>query len=230
MNNMIPARFDNIFEKRLKKKKLLYTKSLYSDFVGFEERVISDKGVKYREVDPMRSKLFAGIVLGISQIGIREGSNVLYLGASHGYTPSFVSDIIGETGKILCVDIAPRVVRDLCLLCEKRPNMAPLLANSRHPEFYKQFVPEKVDIVFQDIAQRDQVDIFLSNARMFLKNKGFAIIALKARSIDVSKKPTVIFKKVFRELNSIKDFVIVDKRELAPLEKDHMLFVLKKVN
>ncbi len=227
--SLTKARFDNVFEQRSKKKKLLFTKSLYKDFRGFEEKIIMEKGTAYREVDPMRSKLFAGISLGISQIGIREGSNVLYLGASHGYTPSFVSDIVGKNGQVLCIDIAPRVVRDLCLLCEKRENMAPLLANCRHPEEYKEFVPEKVDIVFQDIAQRDQVEIFLSNARMYLKDGGFAILALKARSIDVSKKPQAIFKLVFNELNETKGFVIVDKRELAPLEKDHMLFVLKKV-
>jgi fibrillarin-like pre-rRNA processing protein len=225
---MIPARFDNIFEMKKKKSSSWFTKSLYPEFRGFEETIIKKDGVTYREVEPDRSKLFAGVAKGISQIGMREGSNVLYLGASHGYTPSFVSDVVGEHGKVLCIDVAPRVVRDLYFLCEKRKNMAPLLSDCRHPELYKEFVPSPVDVVFQDIAQKDQVSIFLKNCRAYLKVGGFGVLAIKARSIDVTKKPAEIFKIAGKELDMARDFVVVDKRELAPFEQDHMLFVVKK--
>lgn len=225
---MRPARFDHIFEMKTKRGMRLFTKSLYPSFKGFEETVIKKDGQTFREVDPERSKLFAGVAKGVSQIGMRDGSFVLYLGASHGYTPSFVSDVIGKDGKVICIDVAPRVVRDLIFLCEKRENMLPILANCREPETYKEFVPEKVDVVFQDIAQQDQLNIFLKNCDAYLREGGFGLLALKARSVDVTKKPALIFKEVFDELQRTKGYVIVDKRELAPLEKDHILFVVKK--
>ncbi|MBD3208789.1 fibrillarin-like rRNA/tRNA 2'-O-methyltransferase [Candidatus Woesearchaeota archaeon] len=225
---MKPARFDNIYEEKAKKGMKLFTKSAYEDFRGFEEAIITKDDQQYREVDPERSKLFAAVAKGISQIGIREGSSVLYLGASHGYTASYCSDIIGKQGKILCVDVAPRVVRDLVFLCEKRDNMAPLLADCRQPETYKEFISENVDVVFQDIAQRDQVSIFLKNCDQFLKQGGFGLLAVKARSIDVTKKPALVFKQAYQELDKARSTVIVDKRELAPYEKDHVLFVVKK--
>jgi len=213
--------YPNTFVKNRK----FYTRSLY-DFKGFDEKILTLGSKKYREVEASRSKLFAGIAKGVSQLGIKEGINVLYLGASHGYTASFLSDMIGKQGRILCIDVAPRVVRDLVFVCEQRTNMAPILANCRNPSTYEEYVPELVDLVFQDIAQRDQVSIFIKNVKQFLKTGGFGILALKARSVDVSKKPSSIYKDTYRELS--KEFTVGDKRDLSPIEKDHMLFVIKK--
>lgn len=221
---MKQSRFSTVFVKKNK----WYTKSLVKGFRGFDEALITEDGVEYREVDPRRSKLFAGFAKGLSQCGIREGSSILYLGASHGYTPSYVSDMIGKNGYMVCIDVAPRVVRDLLFLCKKRENMAPLLCDCKKPSLYADFVKEKVDVVFQDIAQKDQVDMFLANCEAYLKQGGFGILALKARSVDVTKKPKKIFDMVFRTLEKRKDVVIVDKRDLGPFEKDHMLFVVKK--
>lgn len=214
-----------IFREKYGKKTLYFTKSAYLGFKGFDERIEKIKGEEYREIKPERSKFMAAIAKGLSQTGIRDGSVVLYLGASHGYTPSFMSDIIGKNGFMFCLDFAPRVVKDLVFVCEKRDNMAPLLEDAAHPENYSDVVP-KVDAVFQDIAQRDQVKIFLKNCETFLKPGGFGLLALKARSIDVSKNPKQLFKDVRAELE--RNILIVDYRELDPFEKDHAFFVVKK--
>jgi fibrillarin-like pre-rRNA processing protein len=98
--------------------------------------------------------------------------------------------------------------------------MAPLLADAAQTTYD---VP-KVDVVFQDVAQRDQVGIFLKNLS-YLKKGGFGLLAVKARSIDVTKKP----KRVFNEVREIleKNVTVVDYRDLTPYEKDHALFVVK---
>src|SRR5260370_40674747 len=56
------------------------------------------RGSEYRVWDPYRSKLAAAILKGLSNILIRPGSKVLYLGAASGTTVSHVSDIVGEKG------------------------------------------------------------------------------------------------------------------------------------
>jgi fibrillarin-like pre-rRNA processing protein len=81
--------------------------------------------------------------------------------------------------------------------------------------------------VFQDIAQPNQVDIFLKNCNAFLKRGGFGLLALKARSVDVSRRPTDIFKEVRVQLEK-SNMVIVDYRTLEPFERDHAMFVCKK--
>ena len=214
-----------IYRERKGKKTLLYTKNLTPGKKFFAEKTIRIKGEEYREINPERSKLGAAILKGLSQTGIKEGSIILYLGASHGYTPSFVSDIVGSEGFIFCLDFAPRVVRDLVFLCEERKNMAPMLENALMPETYKDKVPQ-VDVIYQDIAQRDQIGIFLSNCEEYLKQGGFGLLALKPRSIDVTRKP----KDIFRETRKILEekLTIVDYKELDPYEMDHAFFVVKK--
>lgn len=210
----------------VKNKKFIYAHNLVPGKSLFEEELEKHGAYEYRAWDIYRSKLAAGIKKGLSQIGLKEGDIVLYLGASHGYTPSFVSDIVGTHGFVFCVDNAPRVMRDLIFICEERENMAPIMADAAHPEKYKDMVTKEVDLVFQDIAQRNQVDIFLRNCDSYLKKGGFGLLAIKARSIDVSKNPKEIFKKVRAQLE--KKITIVDYRELEPYEKDHAMFVCKK--
>ncbi|MBT4539488.1 fibrillarin-like rRNA/tRNA 2'-O-methyltransferase, partial [Candidatus Woesearchaeota archaeon] len=195
---MRPHKLFEIFQDR----KRLYTKSLVKGKKFFEERTFRDKGIEYREFDPSRSKLAAMIAKGSTNIGIREGNIILYLGSSHGYTVSFVSDMVGKEGMIFGVDPAPRVMRDFMFLVNKRENIVPLLADANHPETYKELIP-KADIVFQDIAQRNQADIFIRNCKLYLKEGGYGLLAVKARSIDITKKPNDIFIQVRKEIEKV---------------------------
>lgn len=204
------------------------TENLTPGITFFDEDTWKEQGKEYRTLDPRRSKLGAAIAKGLQQHGILEGKKMLYLGASHGYTPSFVSDMLGPSGFMICLDFAPRVVRDLVFICEVRENMAPLLGDAKNPESYADKIPEKVDLIFQDIAQRDQVGIFLKNCDSFLKEGGIGLLAVKARSVDVTKRPFEIFKGIKKIFDNHKGYVIVDYRELDPFEKDHAFFVVKK--
>ncbi len=208
-----------------KQRGRLYTKSITKNFSPFGEKVVRYKGNEYREANYERSKLFAAIKKGLSQTGIKEGHKVLYLGSSHGYTPSFVSDIVGKGGVVFCLDFAPTVMRDLVIICEKRENMIPLLADATKPETYKDKVL-KSDILYQDIAQREQVETFIKNMEMHLKPGGFGLLTLKARSVDVTRKPKEIFNETMSVLKE--RYAVVDYRELDPYEKDHAFFVVKK--
>jgi fibrillarin-like pre-rRNA processing protein len=214
---MRETRLKGIFEDRGK----LWTKSLVKGQQVYTEKVVGD----YREWIPEKSKLCAGIKNGISQIGIKPGSKVLYLGAATGTTCSHVSDIIGNEGELYALDFAPRTQRELVFLTETRKNMACMLENAKLPQDYYNKIP-KVDVVFQDVAQRDQVGIFLHNCELCLKEGGFGIIAVKARSIDVSKKPKQVFNEVRERLEKVTK--VVDSRTLEPFEQDHFMFVIKK--
>jgi fibrillarin-like pre-rRNA processing protein len=204
---------------------ILLTKNITPGRVFFDEDTVKDGPDQYRVWDAKKSKLAAAITKGVSQIGLKPGNTVLYLGASHGYTPSYVSDIIGDEGFMFALDFAPRVVRDLVFLCEERKNMAPLLANASLPSDFFHLVTA-VDVVYQDIAQRDQAEIFLRNCNVFLKKGGFGILCVKARSIDVTKNPKQIFRLIREKLE--KEIIIVDYKELDPLELDHCIFICKK--
>ncbi|HLD96999.1 MAG TPA: fibrillarin-like rRNA/tRNA 2'-O-methyltransferase [Candidatus Nanoarchaeia archaeon] len=203
----------------------LYTVNNIPNQQLFDEQLLTVDGKEYRRWNPLRSKLAAAIVKGLPQLPVQNDSRVLYLGAAHGYTPSFISDIAAD-GTIFAIDSAPRVVRDLVFVAEKRTNILPLLADANHPESYYNLVGA-VDIVYQDVAQKNQLEIFLKNCNLFLKPGGYGLLALKARSIDVLQQPQGIFLAAKKELE--KKFVVKDYRLLSPLQKDHAFFVCQKL-
>ncbi len=201
----------------------IYTHNLVKGNRVYGEKLLNNG--KLREWIPRRSKIAAAIMKGIQNLGIKKGSKVLYLGAASGTTASHVSDIVGKEGAVFCIDIAYRVIRDLVLVCEKRNNMYPLLADASNPEKYRVFFPN-VDVVYEDVASKNQAEILIKNCDLFLKPGGWAVIAVKARSIDVTKKPQQIFNEIEKKFR--KHFTIIEKTKLEPYEKDHMFYVMKK--
>ena len=223
---MRESRLKGVFEDKVRGKRVLYTKSLDPGFDVYGEKLVRVGKDEFREWNPNRSKLGAAIHKGMSQIGIKPDSLVLYLGAASGTTVSHVSDVVGRQGFVFAVEFSAVVMRNLVFVAERRGNIAPIFADANHPDSYKDKVSVEVDVVFQDVSQRNQVEIFLKNCGAFLKRGGFGLLALKARSVDVTKKPKQIFDEVRVELE--KSITVVDYRVLEPFEKDHALFVCKK--
>jgi len=207
------------------KRRQLYTVNLTPGKNVYGEKLIQQDGAEFREWDAFKSKLAASILKGSPNIGIRKNDIVLYLGSASGTTVSHVSDIVGSSGLIFAVDLAPRVMRDLIFLCYQRKNIAPILADANKTGLLKERV-SAVDVVYQDLAQKNQVGIFLKNVDLFLKNDGYALLAVKARSIDVARNPKHIFKEIGETLE--KSLTIIDYRELEPFQKDHCMFICKK--
>lgn len=201
----------------------LATKNLVPGKRVYGEKLVREDGVEYRLWNPDRSKLAAAIFNGLKELPLSENSKVLYLGAASGTTASHVSDIASQ-GLVFCVDFSPRVFVKLLQVCGFRKNMIPIFADASQPEQYSSIV-ERCDVIYQDIAQPNQVEILAANAERYLKLGGSIIIAIKARSIDVSKKPREIFDAEIQKLK--KFFRISDVVYLEPYERDHVLVVGK---
>ncbi|MFH1173843.1 MAG: fibrillarin-like rRNA/tRNA 2'-O-methyltransferase [archaeon] len=200
----------------------IYTKNAIPGMSVYGERVKREHGTEYREWDATRSKLSAAILKKIN-LDIKEDATILYLGASTGTTVSHLSDML-ISGNIYAIEFSPTVLRELVFIAEQRKNIAPLLADANHPENYPPL--PKVDIVYMDISQKNQVEIFIKNINRFLKKGGIACLAVKARSIDVTKDPRVIYKDVLQQLQQ--QGTVVDWKDLDPYEKDHAFFVLRR--
>jgi fibrillarin-like pre-rRNA processing protein len=201
----------------------LATKNLVPGFKVYGEALYRVNNEEFRAWDLFRSKLAASIEKGIADVPIREGSYVLYLGAASGTTASHVSDIIGEKGKVFCIEFAPRVIKELIEVSLHRKNMIPILGDARFPMSYRYLV-ENVDVIYCDIAQPDQAEILLENAKIYLNKKGKIMIAIKARSIDVTKEPSEIFK---REIDILEKggIKVLDIKRLDPFDKDHAMIL-----
>jgi len=193
----------------------------------YGEQLVNYEGVEYRIWNPYRSKLAAAILKGVSDVPIRPGSKVLYLGSASGTTASHVSDIVGNEGKVYCVEFAPRVMREfLEKVAPYRDNVIPILADARFPLKYRFFV-EGVDVVYADVAQPFQSKIVADNSDAYLISGGWALQAIKAMSIDVTKEPSETYRS---EIDYLKrqGFEIEDSVHLEPYDKAHAFIVARK--
>jgi len=214
---------DKIFPRVFRLGSKILTRNRLPGYRSHSEELLELGGVEYRVWNPNRSKPAAAIAKGLKTFPLKKGTKILYLGAANGNTVSFFSDIVGMEGIIYAVEISERSMGDLNSLAIKRKNIIPVLANAKLPSSYNWV--EKVDVLYQDVATSDQSEILIRNAKAFLKKGGCAMIAIKSRSIDVTKKPDIIYKQESEKLS--KHFKLLEKKKLDPYEKDHCFFVMK---
>ena len=200
------------------------TRNLAKGRKVYNEDLIVYDGIEYRSWNPFRSKLAAAMFNGLKNFNICSGNSVLYLGAASGTTASHVSDIVGEDGRVYCVELSERSMRDLIKVCETRKNMLPILGDATYTEKYRDVVG-KCDVIYQDISARDQALILKANG-VFLKQGGFAYFVIKSQSIDISKKPNVIFDQELSKLEG--DFDVIEKISLEPFDSMHLFAVMRK--
>lgn len=201
----------------------LYTQSTCPGKRVYGERLVRSQGVEYREWDPRRSKLCAYLSVGGREFPFRADSRVMYLGASSGTTASYVADICRD-GKVYCVEFAQRMFRDLVKTCEDRPQMIPILGDATRPSEYAMFA-DGVDVVYQDVAQKRQADICCDNMDAF--DAEFGMVAVKARSEDVTSSPEAVFSMTEDRIRE-RGFRILDARSLEPYEKAHEMIVFRR--
>lgn len=203
----------------------LATRNIVPGHRVYGEKLFKWGEAEYREWNLYRSKLAGALANGLKEQPIREGDKILYLGVASGTTASHISDIVGWRGVIYGVEFAPRVMREFVLVADVRRNLYPILGDARKPQEYRHVV-EMVDGIYADIAQPEQAAIVADNASYFLKDGGYLLMAIKARSVDVTLEPSEVYK---REINVLKErgFEIVDVVHLEPYDRDHAMILAR---
>ncbi|MCP1662958.1 MAG: fibrillarin-like rRNA/tRNA 2'-O-methyltransferase [Methanocalculus sp. MSAO_Arc1] len=199
----------------------------------YNERMV--KG--YRVWDPFRSKLAALCMLD-ETIDLTPSMRVLYLGAANGTTVSHVADYVEV---VYAVEFAPRPLRDLLVVAEKRENIVPIAGDATRPDRYAPFL-EEVDLLYQDVAQPDQAGILIKHLP-FLKRATSgpdevsgpeqvsggaggptAILMLKTRSVDIRMTPEEVFSGTVERLREA-GLLIHKTCWLEPYHHDHAAIV-----
>jgi fibrillarin-like pre-rRNA processing protein len=220
------SKFKEIYQVNLEDgAQRLATRNLTPGLRVYGERLFKFKYIEYRVWDAFRSKLAGAIIKGVQTVPIEPGYNVLYLGAASGTTPSHVSDIVGETGHVYCVEFAQRSIRDLVNnVAAYRPNISPLLEDARTPEKYAMFISGKVDSIYCDVAQPEQAKLLADNSDIFLKKSGWVMLACKSQSVDVTMDPNDVYKQEARVLTH-RGFDVKEIISLEPFDKAHAMIL-----
>jgi len=217
------AIFPGVYRIQGNERNLIATLNLTPGRNVYGEKLLIVDGVEYRLWNPFRSKLGAALEKGLKVMPILRGDRVLYLGVASGTTCSHISDIVGVDGHIWAVDFAPRSMRDFITnVVHYRDNLSPILGDARRPDNYASMVPE-VDVIYADVAQPDQADIVIKNAEFFLKPGGVILLAIKSRSVDVTRSPAEIYNEQKGILERV--FKVEEMLELDPFEKAHAFII-----
>lgn len=202
----------------------LFTPNLVPGETVYGERLVREGHREFRAWSPRRSKLAALLLLDDRPLALGEKASILYLGAGTGTTASHLSDLASK-GTVYSVEVAPRAFEKLLRLAERRKNIVPILGDAREPRRYRTLVG-RVDLLYQDVAQRDQVGILLRNLPS-LKDGGQAVLMVKARSVDVAAPPEAIFRRSQAELAAA-GWRVERLVPLQPYQKDHAAIVLRR--
>jgi len=201
----------------------LYTRNLRPGERVYGEDLRTADGVEYRRWDPFRSKLAALLLKGAPTGLWTETRSALYLGGAHGTTVSHLSDVWPEA-ELFVVEKSPVSFAPLLALARRRSNVLPLLADAQLPERYAADVG-LVDFLYQDVAQRNQVAIFVDNARTSLAPGGAGILMLKVRSVTQRRPAAAVVREARGELARA-GYPLRAEVDLAPFSKEHVALVL----
>ncbi len=215
-------RFEGVYWVEYEGKRYLATENLTPGYDVYGEPLIREGGREYRLWSHYRSKLAAAIMKNIQTTFLKRGSRVLYLGSATGTTVSHVSDIIGPEGIVYGVDFSPKVMQQFIRnVCERRPNVIPILADATNPTKYSSIVG-RVEILYCDVAQPEQAKLAAENARLSLSRGGGALIAVKARSIDSVEDPKQVIEREVKLLQTL-GLRVLEMVNLEPYERDHVM-------
>ena len=174
---------------------------------------------KWDTWNPYHSKLSAYLLAGGENWPFKKNSKVLYLGSAEGNNISYLSKIC-KTDTITAVDISAVAMAELLVLAKNKKNIIPCLNDAHFPERYR-IQANNPEIIYQDIAQNDQVDIFIRNFNYFKPKCAF--LMLKTQSIAGRNKE--IFKETEKKLNQI--FEKVETVNINKWAKGHSAYYME---
>jgi fibrillarin-like pre-rRNA processing protein len=204
----------------------LFTRLLDGATPGTVRTVTDGEGAVYRSFPPAATKLAALVKAGARSWPFLPDSRVLYLGAGAGTTASYVSDICPR-GTVVAVEFAPEPFRALVEVARDRPNVLPVLADAREPATYSVQVGPPVDVVYQDVAQRDQWEIARRNVMTLMAPDGKLILVVKARSVDVTRRAGAVFEDVARQAAKA-GFRVLETVDLDAFAEGHAVLVIER--
>ncbi|KAK1379880.1 hypothetical protein POM88_026624 [Heracleum sosnowskyi] len=158
--------------------------------------------VEYRVWNPRVSKLAAAALGSLTNIWVKPGSHVLYLGDVCGITVLQLSDLVGSDGLVYVIGLSDAVANTL----EERSNVVTLPRNYFYSEDRRlsldrdyrmivgmdyRMVVGMVDVILGDIVYPDpswQVSYIARYALLHLKTGGHYLISTRAKNINLTSQ------------------------------------------
>ncbi|KAL1806043.1 rRNA 2'-O-methyltransferase fibrillarin 1-like isoform X1 [Daucus carota subsp. sativus] len=210
---VVPFRFEGVFKTK-GKDNMLCTKNLVPGEALYGEELmrVQNEGditeVEYRVWNPFRSKLSAAIMYGVTNIWIKPGSRVLYLGNVCGLTVSNLSDLVGSDGMVYVVGY----IDDVVGMAGTRPNVVTIIEKFWNHGNYRMLV-STVDVIFAEYDRHldeyvAETLFMVNNVRFYLRAGGHYMISTRANNLNSTGQVKDVFtihfqRKEFKQIETI---------------------------
>ncbi|KAK1387578.1 hypothetical protein POM88_015756 [Heracleum sosnowskyi] len=185
---VVPHRLEGIFIAK-GKEDFICTRNLVPGESMYDEELIfvqNEDGteVEYKAWNPLRSKLATAILCGVTNIWVKPGSRILYLGDDVcQITLSHLSDLVGLDGLVYVVGLSDVAVN----MAEKRSNVITVYQKPSDYWTYRMVVG-MVDVIYAEYEHPDEVLNISNNAGLYLRAGGHYLVYTRVNNIYLTSR------------------------------------------
>jgi len=167
-----------IFQIQIGDKEQLATKNIVEGTKTHKEKIVIVNDEEFLEWNPYKSKLAAAIRNGLQILPIIKNSKVVCINPLEESTILHISNIIGSKGSVFVIDVDKNKKSFLNKLVNTHKNIIPIYDTVDELSFSSS-ITGKVDALYVDILESEQIEQIVEKYGSLLKNEGFLMLVTK---------------------------------------------------
>ena len=170
-----------IFQIQIGNEEQLATKNIVKGTKTRKEKIVIVNNEEFLEWNPYKSKLAAAIRNGLQILPIIKNSKVVCINPLEESTILHISNIVGSGGSVFVIDVDKNKKSFLNKLADTHKNIIPIYDTVDELSFSSS-ITEKVDALYVDLPESEQIEQIVRNYGSLLKNEGFLMLVAKKDS------------------------------------------------
>ena len=167
-----------IFQIQIGNEEQLATKNMVKGTKTRKEKIVIVNNEEFLEWNPYKSKLAAAIRNGLQILPIIKNSKVVCINLPEESTILHISNIVGSGGSVFVIGVNKNKKSFLNKLVNTQKNIIPIYDTVDELSFSSS-VTGKVDALYVDIPESEQIEQIVEKYGSLLKNEGFLMLIAK---------------------------------------------------
>ena len=167
-----------IFQIQIGNEEQLATKNMVKGTKTRKEKIVIVNNEEFLEWNPYKSKLAAAIRNGLQIIPIIKNSKIVCINLPEESTMLHISNIVGSGGSVFVIDVNKNKKSFLNKLVNTHKNIIPIYDTVDELSFSSS-ITGKVDALYVDIPESEQIETIVEKYGSLLKNEGFLMLIAK---------------------------------------------------
>ena len=167
-----------IFQVKIGDEEQLATKNIVKGTKTRKEKIVIVNNEEFLEWNPYKSKLAAAIRNGLQILPIIKNSKVVCINLPEESTILHISNIVGSDGSVFVIDVNKNKKSFLNKLVNTHKNIIPIYDTVDELSFSSS-ITGKVDALYVDIPESEQIETIVEKYGSLLKNEGFLMLIAK---------------------------------------------------